>query len=255
MKKTILFALVAIMAISITTPACCVNFDGNDDDDNRFYFESYSGSTEQRDVASFNRLKVSHALVVNVVQGDEQSVVVKADASVIDKIRTEVSDGVLKVYVDDNWVNKTFKNKYHKVIIDIVVPELTALDASGASDVKASGFKNETFTVKASGASNVILDDIIVSGVTSFEASGASHVKAYGESEKVIIKATGASNVASRNFETSVADVQASGASDVDVTANDEIRINCSGASDVNYYGHPKIVDVNTSGTSDVSGH
>jgi hypothetical protein len=257
MKKTFLFALVAMMALcTMTMPACCVNFDGDDDfDDSRFFSESYSGVSEHRDVAPFSRVKVSHALTVNIVQGEDQSVIVKADDSVIDKIMTEVHDGVLRVYVDDNWFKKTFKNKYHKVIVDVVVPELTALDASGASDVKASGFKNENFTVKASGASNVIIDNIVVSGVTSFDASGASHVKANGESEKVIIRSSGASDVSSRYFEASIADVSASGASDVDVTANDEIRVDCSGASDVDYYGHPKIVDVKTSGASDVSRH
>lgn len=257
MKKTFLFALVAMMALcTITMPACCVNFDDDDDfDDNRFYSESYSGVTDERDVAPFSRLKVSHALTVNVVYGEEQSVVVKADDSIVDKIMTEVHDGVLRVYVEDSWFKKLFKNKYHKVIVDVVVPELTAVDASGASDVKASGFKNENFTVKASGASNVVLDNIVVSGVTSFDASGASHLKANGECEKIIIRASGASDVSSRYFEASIADVSASGASDVDVTAHEEIRVDCSGASDVDYYGHPKIVDVNTSGASDVNRH
>ena len=255
MKKIFTFAFVAMMALFTTTvSACCIHCDFDDDDD-RFISDSYTGVSEQRDVAPFNRVKVSNALNVNIVQGEEQSVVVKADDSVIDKVRTDVNDGVLRIYIDDEWYNRMFRNKNRKVIVDIVVPELTALEASGASSVKVSELRNENFTVKASGASDIILSDIIVKETTSFEVSGASHVKADGKGEKVIIRASGASDVASRSFATNIADIHASGASDVDVTAYDEIRVECNGASDVDYYGHPKVVDVNTSGASDVNSH
>ena len=255
MKKLFAFAFFAMMALCTTTvSACCFNCDFDDDDD-RFCCDSYIGVTDHRDVATFNRVKLSNALIVNIVQGDEQSVIVKADDSVIDKVKTEVNDGVLRVYIDDEWYNKLFRNKNRKVLVDIVVPKLTALDASGACSVKVSELRNENFTVKASGASDVIFDDIIVKGTTSFEVSGASNVKVGGKGEKVIVKASGASDVALRNFATNIADVHASGASDVDVTAYDEIRVDCSGASDVDYYGRPKVVDVNTSGASDVNSH
>ncbi len=49
--------------------------------------------------------------------------------------------------------------------------------------------------------------------------------------------------------------VKASGASDVSVHATDEIVIDSTGASDVDYYGNPKVVDINAAGSSDVNGH
>ena len=109
--------------------------------------------------------------------------------------------------------------------------------------------------MKASGASDIVINDFIVKEISSFEATGASHVKVNGKGEKIIIHASGASNVTSKNFAASVADVFASGASDVDVTAYDEIIVDCSGASDVDYYGNPKAVDISSSGASDVTRH
>lgn len=253
MKTTFILALAASFVLSTTASACCIHCDV--DDDCNICGKSYTNTTETRVLDPFNRVRLSNALNVNIVQGDEQSVVVKADDSVIDKVKTEVKDGLLRVYIDEEWFRRVFNNKTNKVTVDIVVPELTALDAGGACNVNVSGFRNENFTVKASGASDINLSEFIVEGITSCEVSGASHLKLSGKGEKVIIHASGASNVVSKNFATNVADVHASGASDVDVTAYDEIRVDCSGASDVDYYEHPKAVDVSTSGASDVKSH
>ena len=257
MKTTFILALAASFVLSTTASACCVHCDWDDDDDDdcKICGKSYNNTTETRDLAPFSRVRLSHAVNVNIVQGDEQTVVVMADDSIIDKVNTEVSDGVLRVYIDEDWFRRVFNKKTYKVTVDIVVPELTAIDASGATNVSVIGFRNENFTVKATGASDIRMSDIIVNGITSCEASGASKVKIAGKGEKVIIRASGASNVVSKDFATNVADVHASGASDVKVTAYDEITVDCSGASDVDYYGHPKAVDVNTSGASDVKSH
>ena len=255
MKTSVILAFAATLFFGTTTvSACCVNCNMTEDD---CYIsdKAYVNSTDVREVEPFSRVKLSNAISVNIVQGDEQSVVINADESIINKVKTEVNGSLLSVYIDEDWLKRNFRSKSHKVVVDITVPELTALDVSGACNVDVKGFRNENFTMKASGASNVVIDDFIVKEISSFEASGASNVKIFGKGEKVIIRASGASDVISKNFAANIADVHASGASDVNVTAYDEIRVDCSGASDVDYYGGPKAVDISSSGASDVTRH
>ncbi len=255
MKTSIILAFAATIFFGTTTvSACCVNCNMTEDD-SYICDKANVNATDVREVEPFSRVKLSNAITVNIVQGDEQSVVINADESIINKVKTEVNGNLLSVYIDEDWFKRNFRSKSHKVVVDITVPELTALDVSGACNVDVKGFRNENFTMKASGASNVVIDDFIVKEISSFEASGASNVKIFGKGEKVIIRASGASDVISKNFAANIAVVHASGASDVNVTAYDEIRVDCSGASDVDYYGGPKAVDISSSGASDVTRH
>lgn len=207
---------------------------------------------EPRVVNSFDRVKLSNAMTVNIVCADVQTLEIKADESLIDDIKTEVVNGELSIYLDGRH---TFRGKKRKIEVNITVPTLYSVDASGACDVDVTGFAAEDFYIKASGASDIDLYGIIAKGEIKMDVSGASKVRADGIADKITIRAAGASDVSAKNINANIADVHASGASDIEVTAFQEIHANCNGASDIDYYGHPSAVDISSSGASDITRH
>jgi hypothetical protein len=134
---------------------------------------------------------------------------------------------------------------------EITMPELVGLECSGASEATIEGFESsEKLIVDASGASEVRGD--IEAGRVSIDASGASSVRLSGSGTEVSIDASGASDVDLRDFPVGDADVEASGASDVTVNASGTLDADASGASTVYYVGNPTLGRIDTSGASSV---
>jgi hypothetical protein len=78
-------------------------------------------------------------------------------------------------------------------------------------------------------------------------------VQLSGETERLNIEVSGASNVNAENLKAENARVETSGASKVSVFATDELWVNASGASKVAYSGSPKNFTNKTTGASSVS--
>ena len=193
-----------------------------------------------------------HGLVVIKPSGVDYDVMKASDMVVVDLQTGEVVDGELRVFLDGKHL---VINKKRKIEVNITVPTLNSLEASGACAVDVDGFSNEDFSVIASGASDVDLYNLVAKGNIRLDVSGASNVKADGSADKVVIHASGASKVSAKYLITNIADVHASGASDVSIAVNDEIYAHSSGASDIDYYGRPAVVDVSESGAGDVTRH
>jgi hypothetical protein len=88
--------------------------------------------------------------------------------------------------------------------------------------------------------------------VTSIDVSGASSVTATGSTASYRLDASGASQVDLRNLEVVDAEIDVSGASNVDVFATGTVSGSASGASDVTISGKPASVLVDSSGASNV---
>lgn len=185
--------------------------------------------TETRDVASFSSIDVGNALDLDVTidPNAAQSVVVTFDENLIDKVLTRVSGDTLVLEIEGS-VNLTGSAGRG---ITVTTNELVSLEASGASDVAVTGTTNELVALEASGAS-----DLAVTGTTT----------------SYKLDASGASNVNVRDLIATDVDLDVSGASSVDAYATGTIRGSASGASNLEIYGSPNSVLVDSSGASSV---
>ncbi len=67
----------------------------------------HDANAEVRKISSFNKLQISGAMSVYLSQGNEQAVAVSSDEGKYnDKIKTEVNNGTLKIYVESGSWNK-----------------------------------------------------------------------------------------------------------------------------------------------------
>ena len=202
---------------------------------------------------SFHAIKVGYAFNIYLTQGDEEGVVVSAgNENLRGHIKTEVKDGVLTIGFDEpgkwwKWSNGKSLKAY------ISFKQLDKINASGATDVVVNGgIKANELEVHLSGASdfkgNITANELVV------ELSGASDMQLSGSKVTTLkVEANGASDFKGYDLVADNCSANASGASDIKVTVNNELNASASGASGIYYKGQGKILDLKSSGASSVS--
>jgi hypothetical protein len=199
---------------------------------------------------SFNAIKVSGGIDLYLSQFDTESIAVSAaEQKYKDRIKTVIENGTLKIYYEGE---KMWSSNNKKLKAYISFKTLQRLQASGASDVQVAGTINgASLMLDMSGASD-FKGAVNVSDL-SIELSGASDATISGAAKKVTIESSGASDVKGYNLVTEVCNAKASGASDINITVNNEISASASGSSDISYKGTAVIKNSHSSGSSSVS--
>ncbi|MBO9572609.1 MAG: DUF2807 domain-containing protein [Chitinophagaceae bacterium] len=204
---------------------------------------------EVRQVGDFHAIEVSSAIDLRLSTGSENALAVSApDAELRAGIRTEVQNGVLKIWFESK---KWFKGKAGARVY-VAAKNLSRLRASGACDVTVSGELNvKELSIDMSGASD--FKGTVKANSINAELSGASDINIKGEVKNINIHCSGASDFKGYDMIADNCKAQASGASGIRLTVNQEISAVASGASDIHYAGDAKMVDVKASGASNIS--
>ena len=133
----------------------------------------------------------------------------------------------------------------------ITLPTLAGLDVSGASRAGVKGFRSDkTMQIKVSGASEIRGD--METGDLAADVSGGSTLQLNGRGGAVRATASGASTIDLREFAAGDADVDASGASRIELSTSGTLNARASGASTVHYTGDPTLGRIDESGASTV---
>jgi len=196
---------------------------------------AFGQAKQVRQTGAFHAIKASGAVDIKLKQGSQTSVALEAKEEVLQYMRTEVQNGTLRIYRNDEGMSAAIRHLFNsdgnKVVVYITVPQLTSVELSGASEVKSgSVFTADDFKIQASGASEVTLH--LKAKTLSVNASGASDIKLSGQVESQQVHISGSSDYEASDLLSKRATVDASGASDAYVSA-ESLSSHASGASDV----------------------
>jgi len=243
MDKRLKLAFAAMLLASL---ACTLPFDFTFGNGGPLTRGSGNEVTITPNVSGFDSLDINHAFEVDIIQSQTYSLAIEVDDNIEQYLIVDDSGGTLVLGLEDG---RTYTDVTLKA--QISMPELLALELSGASDAKFTQFESsDPFDLKASGASAASGD--IEAGDVTIKLSGASDVQLEGEGRDLLLDASGASRVDLEEFEVEDATLDLSGASDVTVSVNGVLNVSASGASDVTYFGNPKLGDIETSGASSI---
>jgi hypothetical protein len=196
--------------------------------------------------ASFDRLEMGDAFNLVIEQGSEYSINVRGDERDMDNLVVEQDGEKLKFkFRRGVW----FRHTRYATTVTIVMPALKGAELSGAVDATISTVIEDDFYLSLSGASTAHLN--LTAKNVDFDLSGASDLDVVGAADNLNISLSGASTFKGLGFEVEAADVDASGASDVEVNASAVLKAHASGASSVIYRGTP-VVNSSTSGSSSI---
>lgn len=208
-------------------------------------------NAEVRNVAAFTGVRISSAIDLYISQGDEIGVAVSAtDNRVRERIKTEVKDGVLRIWFDGNGWNDWKGNKHMKAYVSVKTLEM--IKADGACDVELMGrIKADRLSVDLGGASD--LSGELDCRALDMDISGASDTKLKGNVGSISVRLNGASSIKGWGLVADFCEIEANGASSINVVVNKEMKVKASGASDINYRGEGVIREMKSSGASSIN--
>ena len=209
-------------------------------------------NAQSRTVGSFHGIEVSNSIDLYLSQSNDEAVAVSAtDSKYRDRIKTEVSNGVLKIYLEkENGFSWTSGN--HKLKAYVSFKMIDKLAASGSSDVYVDGsISGDNLAIHLSGSSD--FKGSVKVNELSMDQSGSSDAAISGHANNLSVHLSGASDIKGYDLAVDNCTVHASGSSDLNITVNKELSVQASGSSDVYYKGSGIIKDVHSSGSSSVS--
>jgi hypothetical protein len=209
----------------------------------------------QTHVTHFNKVIVSPNIAVTFVEGNDESVTVEKSSVSNDKIHIEVTNNVLRIYLDGQKDfpkhEKSFENGYkekHPVYKGTVVTAtvsyktLNALSIRGEeTQVCKSLLKQDNFKLKIYGESPVIFEQVeLVNLQATLYGEGSLEVKSGTIRDQNFI-AYGDSEVKNFAINGTTAKITAYGDANFQVNASEAIKITAFGDAKLQYKGNPEI--------------
>ncbi|MES1198219.1 MAG: head GIN domain-containing protein [Chitinophagaceae bacterium] len=208
-------------------------------------------NVEKRNISGYHAIEVSGGIDLFLSQGEEAVAVSASETKFRDRIKTEVKNGVLKIWYDYKSNINIDWNSNRKMKAYVSFKSLDNLEGSGGSDIMIEGsIKVSSLSLDISGGSD--FDGKVEVSELKVNASGGSDVKISGSAKKLDIDASGGSDFKGYELAADVCNLQASGGSDVYVTVNKELSADTSGGSDVFYKGNGMIREMKSSGSSNI---
>ncbi len=189
--------------------------------------DDYTGSgntiSEFRDVNLFTKISSEGTFVVNITQGPTQSLEIIADDNIIGRVKTTVSDGRLKIYLEDG----NYKNTYLEA--NITVADL-------------NGIKNE-------GTGDITVFELESSGTMEIENIGSGNISIAGYTDNLNIKNEGSGTINCAEFLAANIELRIEGSGDCEVYCTESLNVNIEGSGNVYYKGSPTMtIDISGSG-------
>ena len=224
----------------------------------------YDTKAEVRKVGEFKGIEVSNAIALYLSQGREPALAISAEENA-SNVKTEVVNGILKIYVEGNFLKKWSRGDKMVKAYD-TVKNIERIIANGGSQIRITDkITSPDLKISLNGASNLkgeIQSDVLrmdFSGASSSTAtlncktiridlSGASTGSFTGNADNLDIDVSGASNLKAYDLVTAICSAEASGASSVKVNVTKEFKkLEASGASSIHYKGNANAKNVESS--------
>lgn len=206
-------------------------------------------------VKSFDKLIVSPHIEVNLVEGEEESVVVDNTKISLDKINVEVEGRILRLYLDgakvvtkserisnDKW--RGSKSLYNGTMVTVTVTyrKLENLSIRGEEIVRCKNlFTADDFKMSLYGEAKVYFDSVSIDELT-VSIYGSSYLEiSEGNVARQVFRAYGESEVNTEGMVAEETKITAYGESNFRVNVLDRLKVTCYGETNVNYSGDPEV--------------
>jgi hypothetical protein len=224
------WVLVAILAFLLggLTVALLYQFDVFGGSSSSTTVGSGVAATQARDLAAFDSVELAGGNNVVIRVGEKQSVVVKADDNLLDRVTTEVQSR--KLVIANTPGSLTTKSP---MSVEVNVPTLTALTLTGSGNIVVDGVEAESLeltlpgsgTLTGSGTATRLDVTVGGSGTVQFTGLVATDVRAL-----------------------------VSGSGSIFITATKTLDASVSGSGAILYAGNPQEITQNVTGTGAITG-
>ncbi len=199
----------------------------------------------ERQVGPFGAISVSAGLEVILTQDSVVKVIVEADDNLQKIIKTEVSNGELKIYPKERISSCEAKK------IFVTFKTIHSLEASSGSDVTSKmELKMPSLQLSVSSGANIDL----ALAVKNLNADGSSggNVRLTGSAESFEIEGSSGANMKAKDLQTKTCNAGASSGANLKVNVTDKISAQASSGGNIEVKGNPKERNVQKSSGGNV---
>ncbi len=202
--------------------------------------------TETREVNdAFTIIKATEGLDVYVTQDNKTSIRIEADENIIDLIKTDIKNGVLKVHTEERIGRAKSKKVY------ISLPEITSLQSNSGADLYSTAvIKADRIELDSSSGADIKVE--IEANEIECDASSGADIVVSGSADILYADASSGSDIKASRLIVVKCIADASSGADIRVNATEELTANASSGGDVRYSGDP-IVKKHKSSAGSVS--
>ena len=183
---------------------------------------------QTRDVATFNSVELAGSNNVVIRVGEQQSVVVRADDNLLDRVTTQVRSGTL--VIANTPGSMTTKSP---MSVEVDVPTLTVLTLTGSGNIVVNGIEAESLKVALPGSGT-----LTGSGTTT----------------RLDVTVGGSGTVEFTQLVANDARAVVSGSGSIFVTATKSLDASVPGSGAILYAGNPQDVTKSVTGTGAITG-
>lgn len=250
---------------------------------------TFAQKKETRNVGEFSKLSYGVPGTLYLTQGNENSVVIEADAETLKDISTEVRGN--KLVIKDNNNSWRGWSSSKKATIYVTMKNIDGISVSGSGNLIAKNKINAAdLTLSVSGSGDLTADievrntldasasgsgDMMIRGIcknldssisgsgrinaklrinedAKMTISGSGKIEAEGTSKSVTARISGSGSVRAADLETDNCKVTISGSGSVQINVKTALDASISGSGSVSYRGNPSSINTNASGSGKV---
>lgn len=211
-------------------------------------------NAEARKVSGFHGIKTSSGITVVLTQGEEEAVAVSASRiEDRDRIKTEVVDGILKIYFDfGNKMNWNGRND-RKLRAYVSAKTIDQLQVSSGSTINIEGLlKTNDISINASSGASI--NGKLQAANASISQSSGSVLELSGTvANKLTVKGNSGSVFRGYDLSSEICEAGASSGAEVRVTVNKDLSVSATSGGFIRYSGNGTISNVHTGSGGTVS--
>jgi hypothetical protein len=202
---------------------------------------SQTASAQTRDLNSFDKLKVSGGIKVNLIKSNDQKAEVDMVRGDYDELVTEVKGDVLVIKFKSKALS--WGNNNNKANIDLYYKSLSSVDASAGSSVKGDGLlKGSDVSVEVSSGASVSVE--VDSDELSVDISSGASCSLSGKAGEQDVDVSSGATYDGSKVASSYVKVDASSGATAKVWATERLVADASSGASIKYKGNPKKTEI-----------
>ena len=233
--------------------------------------EAVTGSGEldswEMTYTDFSRLEISNWFEASISRGDTYSITITIDKVLYEYLDINQRGDRVQIGLKGG---RTYSGTTQRA--DIVLPELKRLELSGGASGIIDGFSDVKFIrFDAVGGSRLTLNNLTANEVeinlsdgsraegclvvdkAFINCSDGSSIRLTGSAGEMSLTGSGGSKLLLSNFTASTANIKLGGVSYGDINIKEQINLDLSGASQIDYQGEPRFGSIKVSGGSTIN--
>jgi hypothetical protein len=203
-------------------------------------------NAEARTVGSFHGIKVSSGIQLVLKQGSTEAVAVSApDKEERDRIKTEVVNGVLKIYYDNKFL-KEWRTNHRNLKAYVSCKNLDKFDGSAGSHTTVDGTLTAG-TLDMGISSGAHFEGEIKATSLSVDQSSGSNTEISGTAQTLKVETSSGAVFHGYGLATDNCSAETSSGGSIQVTVNKALTAEASSGGGIRYKGNGSVTNVSTS--------